>query len=129
MQTWPCVDDEQSLHAPPFPQALVASPDRQLPLWQQPFEQGLITEQTIGQLCVDGSQAIPGGQSPFTLQPQTPPMQTCPLGALEQSRQSPPLAPHAFIVPPPTQVPWVSAMLGSQQPPWHSWPGLQTSVH
>jgi hypothetical protein len=118
-QPWPAVDDEQSAHAAPdAPHADGAVPGWHIPLAQQAPLHGWVALHAVTHASVLASHAEPAGQSAALEQPQVPPV--CPgthaepmLFAL-QSRQAPPLAPHAVLARPATHEPaW-------QQPPLHA---------
>jgi hypothetical protein len=124
--TWPSLETLQGAQTPPsLPQAEAAKPVTHTPASasvQQPFLHGWLALQALVHWWVLTSQAVLSGQSEVVAQPQVPATQAWPAGALEQSRQVLPAAPQAATaVPEPHTPPW-------QQPPLHSWAGLQEVV-
>src|SRR5580698_5026035 len=66
--------------------------------------------------------ALSDAQSVATLQPHTPFTHAVSFACAEHATHAAPVEPHAWGVPPPTQVPF------EQHPPWHGWPALHDVV-
>jgi hypothetical protein len=133
-QTWPSVLAVQSTQVPLAPQAASAVPARQLPptvAEQQPVWQGVLESQaSVHRLVVVSQATAVPGQSAFVAHPhcRAPPVVTQVSPAAPavycagQSRQAPPLLPHAASAVPATQDPlW-------QHPPLQVWVALQVVV-
>jgi hypothetical protein len=113
---------EQLEHAPPVDPHFMGS----VPAWhvapsQQPVLQVEPPEQSIPHVLF--LQAWPGGQSAATLQPQLPFARHRGLFA-GHAAHIPPVWPQAAEVSPPTHV-----CVGSQQPPLHVRPPVQSVEH
>jgi len=133
-QTFPKVPAVQLTQVPLAPQAVEAVPGKQVPLEaaeQQPVWQGADVPQGKVQRWVALSQETALlGQLAMVLHPHCPPPVTATqrLPAVPavywagQSRQAPPLLPHAALAVPATQVPFW------QQPPLQTWVALQVLV-